>query len=361
MVRTDFVTLELRGELPTSQDGGSVRTAIDRLLTLLRDYTSVVFPVNAPDLLEQLEACRHVVATTNNAQELSEAVERCLEEYRNVLAKIELQRQEQNKELASLLQLVHEAFAIIKGESEDFGDTIKHSMDRFEALVRVEDVRQLKVRLVQEIGALRSIVVERQRSWDDMRGKLSKRVEVLERQLTASKEEASLDPLTQVANRGAFDRTCRKWLSSPERPQFVLALIDVDNFKNINDSHGHPVGDRAIIAVAQGLTAAVRAGKDMVARIGGDEFAVLAAELTLAQAERRLRAFTFSVAQGALKTSAGTPLAFTVSCGLAECSAGDTCESLMERADEALYEAKRLGKNRIVTKTKPTLRDLMRR
>ena len=96
----------------------------------------------------------------------------------------------------------------------------------------------------------------------------------------------------------------------------------------------------------------------MVARIGGDEFALLLADLSMAQAESRLRMVGASLASANIETASGARLTLTLSCGLAEHSAGDTVESLMERADRALYEAKNLGKNRVVGNVKPTLREL---
>ncbi len=162
-----------------------------------------------------------------------------------------------------------------------------------------------------------------------------------------TREEATLDPLTRIMNRGGFDRACRQWMTT-EKLQFVLAMVDVDNFKRINDVHGHGLGDRALTAVAQALKNSVRQDRDVVARIGGDEFAMLISDLSLPQAESRLRMLSASLAGANVETASGAPLTLTLSCGLAELSAGDTVESLMERADRALYEAKNLGKNRVV-------------
>jgi diguanylate cyclase len=97
-----------------------------------------------------------------------------------------------------------------------------------------------------------------------------------------------------------------------------------------------------------------------VARVGGDEFAVLLERVTLRQAEARFTAllgrFRTEIMRGG--DSGGGP---SLSCGLAELSAGDTPASLYERADQALYAAKRAGKNRVVCKARPLMRDLMRR
>ena len=135
-------------------------------------------------------------------------------------------------------------------------------------------------------------------------------------------------------------------------------MVDVDNFKRINDVHGHVLGDRALTIVAQALKDSVRQDRDVVARIGGDEFALLISGLALPQVESRLRMLSASLAGARVDAVNGAPLMLTLSCGIAEYSAGDTVESLMERADRALYEAKNLGRNRVVTKVKPTLREL---
>jgi diguanylate cyclase (GGDEF)-like protein len=165
-----------------------------------------------------------------------------------------------------------------------------------------------------------------------------------------------MDPLTNVPNRRTFERTCREWLQ-PGRLGFVLAMADVDDFKRINDEHGHAAGDRLLVAVAETLGRSVRSD-DLVARVGGDEFAILVGGLTLAQADRRLGAVGKMV-QEACRLVVPGGVVPSISIGLAECSAGDTLESLRQRADAALYEAKRNGKGRLVTRESPLIRDLM--
>jgi diguanylate cyclase (GGDEF)-like protein len=145
----------------------------------------------------------------------------------------------------------------------------------------------------------------------------------------------------------------------PNRPRFVMAMTDVDDFKAINDRYGHGVGDRVLVKVAETLARSLRAD-DLVARLGGDEFAVLAATLTLQQAQARFAGIVKAVGAACqpLTPDGSTP---SVSIGLAEVSAGDTPESLQGRADAALYEAKRSGKGRLVAKASPFIRDLMKR
>jgi diguanylate cyclase (GGDEF)-like protein len=115
----------------------------------------------------------------------------------------------------------------------------------------------------------------------------------------------------------------------------------------VNDTHGHAVGDQVLVFIAQTLARSLRSD-DIIARIGGDEFAVMARGLTIDQAERRLRAVIASLRDPAAEGR--PPIVPGVSCGIAACTANDTVDSLFERADAGLYAAKRQGKNRIVVR-----------
>jgi diguanylate cyclase (GGDEF)-like protein len=167
-------------------------------------------------------------------------------------------------------------------------------------------------------------------------------VERLERQ-------AAQDPLTGLANQRAFQRECEKEFSRIERAdgEVSIIMLDLDHFKAINDEHGHPYGDQVLIAVADALRAAVRV-HDTVARLGGEEFAIL---LPDADAEG-----AYDFAERARSAVARIPVARTplaCSAGAATATSADTSPAeLLEQADRALYEAKRLGRDR--TASAPT-------
>ncbi len=137
----------------------------------------------------------------------------------------------------------------------------------------------------------------------------------------------------------------------------MLGLVDVDSFKSVNDTFGHLAGDQVLISVACGLRSAFRSD-DVVARHGGDEFAVLIKDVTMRQAETRMLTAIDALNANRPITDDGQTIMFTMSAGLAEFSAGDTTRSVLQRADEALYDAKRQGKNRVVRREQAYLRDL---
>lgn len=159
--------------------------------------------------------------------------------------------------------------------------------------------------------------------------------------------EARTDVLTGLRNRRAFQEELRRQFAQRQRQgiHFSLILIDIDHFKTFNDTHGHLAGDLALQTVAQVLSATLRE-MDIVCRYGGDEFAVICPGTKLYEAvvgaERVRQATsdqTVSLKQGQAQV--------TVSVGVAEVANSEITEGLIQRADDALYAAKRAGRNRV--------------
>jgi len=159
-------------------------------------------------------------------------------------------------------------------------------------------------------------------------------------------EQARADPLTGAFNRGYFDAHAPRLAARcrPARQSLSVLMIDVDNLKQVNDAHGHPAGDRVLKQVVNRVTSALRPS-DLVARMGGDEFAVVMPETDLdaaLQIAERLR--------GRIAETPVEGVAVTVSIGVTA-SRPDVEEELevtLQRADAAVYEAKRAGGNRVV-------------
>jgi len=163
----------------------------------------------------------------------------------------------------------------------------------------------------------------------------------------ALRQLATTDALTGLSNRRQFMSELDAEIRRAHRSgtAFTLALLDIDHFKQVNDTHGHPAGDEVLRVAADVLRSVVR-DTDMVARIGGEEFAVLMPETGLDQARfagERLRA-EFARQEIVLPNGAGSGV--TVSTGLAEFS-GESADQVMSRADQALYKAKREGRNTV--------------
>lgn len=157
-------------------------------------------------------------------------------------------------------------------------------------------------------------------------------------------EESWHDSLTGLYNRRFALREVGRLLSEFKRygSEFSCAIIDMDGLKEINDTHGHLVGDRAIKHVAAAMTT-VQRDDDIAARIGGDEFLLVFPKTSAQDAQQCLARMSEYLAQHPLQDEAAK-LHMSVSCGLVQ-SEGEPVQQLLERADQQLYDAKRQGKN----------------
>ncbi len=171
---------------------------------------------------------------------------------------------------------------------------------------------------------------------------------VQERLVSALQEQARVDSLTGLVNRRAFDDALATTLTRPVPAGTALVLMDVDAFKTINDSHGHPVGDAALVHLAGVLREQVRAEDAVLSRLGGDELAVLLPDCAADVAARRAEELLTAVRAAPLALADGTLLALSISLGVAHVPAlsGDL-QTLYHAADAALYDAKRSGRGRV--------------
>jgi diguanylate cyclase (GGDEF)-like protein len=176
---------------------------------------------------------------------------------------------------------------------------------------------------------------------------LLREVEVARRQAQAL---AWNDELTRLMNRRRFTEIGTRELALAQRGgrRLVAVLLDVDDFKRVNDVHGHAGGDRLLRALGRALPAELRS-TDLVSRWGGEEFALLMPETGAADAAVRLDALRQAVERlPSGDGEDGLPCPCTVSIGLTEAMPGDSFDTLVDRADKAMYQAKAAGKNRVV-------------
>ena len=168
------------------------------------------------------------------------------------------------------------------------------------------------------------------------------------------RDQASFDPLTRLANRTLFGELVGQALTEAARPQEVaLLLIDLDDFKTVNDTLGHAAGDELLIIAAGRIREGIRID-DIAARLGGDEFALLLRKATEAEAAQTAERILANLARPArIQDHAGQfhDLVVRASIGVAAAEAGDDLDSLMRDADIAMYAAKDRGKSNFVRYT----------
>jgi diguanylate cyclase len=286
--------------------------------------------------------------------EISESV---INACRGAVAAVARRQQLRRQDIESLVAVVRATVDSLASGHAEASAALGESTSRLESLQAVPDFDELRNRLASEVSALRQIARDRDRGHERTVTLLRDQLTTAEQQLCLARAEALVDPLTEVVNRRGFDSALAERIKTMDpATTLVMALFDVDYFKGMNDRYGHMTGDAVLRHVAMTIRGSVRQD-DVVARIGGDEFALLASGLTLSQAESRLKAILQKI--GAEAVGAEDVLV-SASCGVAEYSAGDTAQALISRADGALNDAKAYGKNRVVAREAPYIRNLLR-
>jgi diguanylate cyclase len=225
---------------------------------------------------------------------------------------------------------------------------IKDQLERLELLAQGSSTGDLKREVLATVVTLAQIVEDRRKHQHARVEALGTQVRILGSELETARKENEVDPLTRLFNRKAFDDYLSRSveLARAFGQSACLLLIDIDRFKTINDTFGHPQGDAVLRSVADTMTRIFLRKSDFVARYGGDELAVVLRETTLKESlalgDRLLRAV-----RAVSMDREGVRLQLTLSIGVAALAATEEPRAWIDRADRALYQAKRDGRDRL--------------
>ncbi|MGC9270434.1 diguanylate cyclase [Acidiphilium sp.] len=169
-------------------------------------------------------------------------------------------------------------------------------------------------------------------------------------ELEQRRRDAMIDPLTGLLNRRAMDAHLSELLSSGRGQPFSVLMVDIDHFKLINDTYGHALGDAVIRNVADVIRKSIRGG-DFAVRYGGEEFVIVLPDTPIEGAIIVAETIRGQIESLRLRRNRDNAVLkpFTASVGVAERSADDTQDSLLQKADRALYISKKMGRNRVTT------------
>ena len=235
----------------------------------------------------------------------------------------------------------------LSGDAGRYGTSLEGFGDRLAVHEAPAELRSLVVSVLAETREVQTRASRLERELTSS----SERLDALRSDLAQAQREVNADGLTGIANRKCFDYRLRAAIdeAAVTRQPLSLLLADIDHFKSFNDTYGHPVGDQVLKLVAQMLAKSVK-GRDLPARYGGEEFAIILPQTDIAGAGSLAEQLRATVAGNRirLKLSGRNLGRITMSIGCAQHEPGEAPQSLVERTDQALYRAKREGRNRVI-------------
>ena len=254
------------------------------------------------------------------------------------------QLEKAQKIFAVLQESITNVLNVAVGKTTEYGITIDHYNNRIKADL---DLEQLQF-LINDMASTTKIMLKNNQDLMVDLNNTRSEVSALQEQLQEAKQQAKTDTLTELANRKSFFDELAELdhNGTLQSGSHSLMMLDIDNFKKVNDSYGHLFGDKVIKTVAKVLKNNTK-GKDIPARYGGEEFIAFLPDTN--------RAGALVVAEMIRKTIAGARIinprnnqvisTVTVSIGITEFTPGDNIEAVIARADDALYCAKNAGRN----------------
>ncbi|MBC7659250.1 MAG: GGDEF domain-containing protein [Chitinophagaceae bacterium] len=231
-------------------------------------------------------------------------------------------------------------------ETEQFEQLRMHMVQALDS----DDLLQLKVAVKDWIVMQSQLSQDRKRQQDETQAHFKQQLSRLQNELYQTQTELKLDGLTQVYNRKAFDQEILKTLQIAQLSgrNATLLILDIDHFKHVNDTYGHPVGDKVLQQFAKLIVQNFPSRTDFVARYGGEEFIVLMSDCDISEATAKAQKF-ITLLRKTTMMFGGVTLRITVSIGAAESRPYEKADDWVKRADVLLYRAKDQGRDCCIT------------
>jgi diguanylate cyclase (GGDEF)-like protein len=343
-----------------SQSATEFDRALDTLGAILRVYGEYAFDTDRATASDIKESCSELWRDLSLGPSKSSDPEAIARVSRRDYSKVSRffdsqRRQEQEfviRGIGNLRQTVQEfaqCLTAAVAEDRQADSQIEGQLIRLADVVTGNDMNAVRQEATKVLSLVRNAIDRRRHREKEQLVHLGAQVQALRSELDAVRTQATLDALTQLFNRAAFDQEIDKvaTLGLLLGSDPCLVMVDVDNFKSINDKHGHPIGDEVLRAVADNLVRHFLRKEDFVCRFGGEEFAIVIRDSAVEKVNARIERARSTLASTPVRTAAG-PIDVTFSAGLTGLVPGEAPSQWVERADRALYAAKHQGRNRVI-------------
>lgn len=225
---------------------------------------------------------------------------------------------------------------------------MKQSLGQLREAVEANSIEDLRTKSREFIN----FYIESNSKKDERRAKriqsFKKNLDQVKKQLVDAHHDMMVDHMTGAFNRKSFDEQLKNHLRLFEfsKAPVTLIMLDIDHFKKVNDTYGHDVGDFVIKECVRLTKAVFHRESDFVARIGGEEFAIILPEMSAEQAALRCEEL-MAIVRKEVFVQGSSQIRFTISMGLAQVTENESIEKWLKRSDEALYHSKQTGRNRL--------------
>ena len=329
------------------------QVVIDTLLIFIKEFSLDLEEIGADAFKKDIEGLGETFLSEKKQKKIQSVFEKHKKTTYSYLERLKRYLSDREKEFKDIIDLLTRGMAEVDADNQIFNQKIYEQSEKLEQITLLNDIKRIKNALKQEIEQVRDTIREKQIQDRKHLDVLSKKVDILNVELEKARTESLTDGLTGVYNRLAFDRHIKglEERNIITNTPFSLIIFDIDNFKEINDTYGHPIGDRVILALVQKCREITRKD-DYIARVGGDEFAIVMTGASLRNSSKKGKQLAKAVAGTRYRVDTAEDsleLSFTISIGVSEYRKGDTVTTVTERADKALYAAKHSGKSRVVS------------
>lgn len=237
-------------------------------------------------------------------------------------------------------------FREIGHKDENAAANVRKCLISMQDAIGDDELPKIKTAMAETIAKVHEIFAEQKNHYETELERLNDRMSNLREDLAAARVEMKQDSLTQTFNRGAFDTAITQSMNTHyfSGEPVSLLMIDLDEFKQVNDSYGHTAGDAVLRAVGECLVRSFIRKNDLIARYGGDEFAVILPDTKVEDGIKLAERFLNQV-RGIGIESNGEIISVSCSLGCTEALHEDTVETFVNRADKALFRAKAKGRD----------------